>query len=81
MMIGQNVRRWIVNVAQEEDDPLVFGPYTERKARELSEAFNEQIERGVFEGEGWTYSTAMPIRNPQSVSAMLSEFGKTPKRA
>lgn len=80
MMIGENVRRWTVSISMEETDPLVFGPYTQRKARELADGFNEQIERGVFEDEGWIHASATPIRNPQSVTAMLAEFGKTPKR-
>jgi len=80
-MIGDQVRRWVVNVAMEEDDPLVFGPYTERKARALCEGFVEQIERGAFEDYGWMHATAYPIKNPQSVTAMLAVFGERPKRA
>lgn len=80
-MIGANVRSWVVNIAQDDDDALYFGPYTRRKARELADAFNVQIERGVFEGEGWIHAGAMPIRNPQSVTAMLAEFSKTPVRS
>lgn len=80
MAIGQNVRRWIVSVSQEDTDPYAFGPYTERKARELADAFNEQIECGLFDGEGWIHAGAYPIRNPQSITRLLAEYGKTPLR-
>lgn len=80
-MIGDQVRKYVVSISSENDDPLIFGPYTKRKAHELSAAFNEQIERGVFEGEGWIHSGAYPIRNPQTVRAMLIDFGKMPARA
>lgn len=75
-MTGKLVRRWVVSIKTENDDPLIFGPYTERKARELSDGFVEKIEAGVFEGEGWLHSTATPIRNPQTVNQILHEFGK-----
>jgi len=80
-MIGDQVRRWVVSVSLEEDNPAVFGPYTERKARALVEGFNEQIERGTFEGYGWLHATTYPIQNPQSVTALVGEFGEKPKRA
>lgn len=81
-MIGDQVRRYVVSISQEDaGTDHIYGPYTKRKARELSAAFNEQIERGTFEGEGYIYSTAEPIQNPQSVTAMLVEFGKKPRRA
>lgn len=71
-----NVRKWLVGISQEDSDPHHFGPYTERKARELAEGFNARIEAGVFEDEGWIHAGAFPIRNPQSVKAMLAEYGK-----
>lgn len=76
-----NVREWVVTVSHELGDPLVFGPYTKRKARELRDGFNEQIERGAFEGEGWLFATVRRISNPMNVSAMLKGFGKKPVKA
>lgn len=76
-MIGENVRAFVVNVAMEDDDPLIFGPYTLRKASELADKFNERVDAGDFEeSHGWIHATAKRIDNPQSLRGMLREFGK-----
>ena len=54
MMIGQNVRCFVVNISTDEDDPMIFGPYTRRKAEELAAKFNERIDKDNF---GWIYAT------------------------
>lgn len=78
-MVGQNVRCYTLNIANETDDPMIFGPYTERRARALAEQFNNQIEAGTFEGEGWMHATAMRIWNPTKIRDVLAEFGKEPR--
>lgn len=78
ILTGENVRAFVVNVSMEDDDPLIFGPYTRRKAFELADKFNEKIEAGAFDDRafGWIHATAMRIDNPASVRGMLREFGK-----
>jgi len=72
-MIGHNVRNYVVAVNTENDDPLVFGPYTQRKARELEKQFNDRIDK---DQHGWINASAYPIQNPQTVKQMLREFGQ-----
>jgi hypothetical protein len=77
-MIGDQVRCYIVSVSMEDDDPIVFGPYTKRKAHELADTFNARVEAGLFTDRefGWIHAGAQRIDNPQSVKGMLHEFGK-----
>jgi hypothetical protein len=73
-MIGQNVRCYVLNISTDEDDPLIYGPYTERKARSLASQFNEKIDPSNF---GFIHATALRISNPQSISQVLVDFGQS----
>lgn len=72
-MSGENVRCYVVSVSTDLDNPLIFGPYTRRKAKHLAEAFNASINEDDF---GWIHATAMRIANPPSVRQLLHEFGQ-----
>lgn len=72
-MIGQQVRCYVLNVATDTDDPMIFGPYTRRKAEKLAEEFNKRIDQEDF---GWIYATAQRISNPQNIRQILREFGQ-----
>lgn len=65
-------RNWVVNIAQEDADPMIFGPYVEHRARELAEAFNGRIDS---DQTGWIHATAHPIQNP-GIREMLAEYGQ-----
>ncbi len=71
-MLHPNVRNYTVSVSSEDEDPFIFGPYTERRARELADLFNQRIDR---EQHGWIHATALRIANP-GIRDMLREFGQ-----
>lgn len=68
--------RWIVSVSSENDNPMIFGPYSEATAERVASKVNEAIDsRSPDETEGaFLYATAYPIR-PETVTAILHEFG------
>lgn len=65
-------RNWIVSVAMEEADNLVFGPYTRDRAETLTARFNELVTTESY--GSWIYATCYPIKN-HGIRAMLAEFG------
>lgn len=74
-MTGERVRCFVLHVSMSDDDPMIFGPYTERKARELADAFNARIEDGDFATFEWIHATAKRIANPARLRDVLREFG------
>lgn len=68
--------RWIVSVSSENDDPLVFGPYSRKKAEELAEKFNASVEaRSEDESLGaWMWATAYPITSA-GITEIREAFG------
>ena len=66
-------RNWVVSIAQEEDDPLLFGPYVEQRAKALAERFNEVWGQRAA-GDDWAHAGAYPLDNP-GIRGILAEFG------
>lgn len=61
-----NRRNWIVSVSTEHDDPLIFGPYVQRRAEQIAAAVNAKAERRTQDEAlgDFIYATAVPIDNP-----------------
>lgn len=52
------------------DEPLIFGPYTRRRAEELAAKFNERVDHSAF---GYVNAVASRINNP-GIEGMLAQF-------
>lgn len=80
---------WVVSISSETEDPLIFGPYTETRARELAEKIEARIQRDQEENEvsydeetetysggdsGYIAANAYPLDNP-GIRAICDELG------
>lgn len=66
-------RNWIVSVASEDADDLIFGPYTRSRAEALSDRFNELVTTESY--GSWVHATCYPIR-PLRIRELVAEFGQ-----
>lgn len=66
-------RNWVVAISTDDNEPHIFGPYTEPTARRLAAEFNDRVNMDEY---GWILASAWPIQNPRSVRPMLREFGQ-----
>lgn len=64
---------WVVDIATDDNDPYICGPYTQAKAEELAAKFNDRIDSSQF---GYIYATAHPIPKLSGITALLAEFGQ-----
>ena len=71
-------RNWIVSVALEDDDDLIFGPYVEHRARQVVSAINLRNERRADDETlgDFLYATAYPIENLGPRAAADYFFGE-----
>lgn len=57
---------WVVSISIEDDNPSVYGPYSERRAKQIKESFNRREDkRSDDERAGnFLYASAYPLINP-----------------
>jgi hypothetical protein len=56
--------RWIVSVSSEHDNPLIFGPYSKKRAEAIAESVQRSCEKAMDAEEiGWMHAGCYPIRN------------------
>lgn len=72
--------KWIVSITSEHDDPLIAGPYSEKKAKEIVEKFNATIDSLTDEDRlgNFLYAGCYPI-SPKTITELRREFD-LPKR-
>jgi hypothetical protein len=54
--------KWIISVSMEHDNPMIFGPYSEKRARAISESVQRSLDKHAEE-IGWMTAGCYPIRN------------------
>lgn len=71
-----SLRNWVVSTNTELNDPLIFGPYSERRARQIAMAINRHAARRTADEQenDWLHATAYPLRNPGPRDAVRAIF-------
>lgn len=67
-------RNWVVGIAINDTDDAIYGPYTERRARELAGQAERAFER--VGRDDIISINAYPIQ-PYNVTEILDDFGET----